>query len=283
MTEPPNTPPVQGAVQHDRRGALALAILGLVGLGGSSFYSFTSMEYPDMWLVTMIMGFSFALLLAAALRGRQGRVLAEGNSLVALHREVGARFHHNLLRFLGLAMDVVICVVPAMVVMAILDDLPRTGSRFGWASDGGYGWLKGMELWRVALRMSGTSAAADILGPMLVTGLCSMLIFVPAAWLGATPGMLICGFRWLRAEDGQRVGALHAILRFLAMPVFAAPQAVLTLLGTVFGTQRMKVVRTGQRFTDKSLRRATLKARRTIADLVCRTETMRPATYNKPD
>ena len=91
--------------------------------------------------------------------------------------------------------------------------------------------------------------------------------------------MLILGFRWLRAKDGQRVGALHAFLRFLAMPVFAAPQAALMILGTVFGTQRMKVVRTGQRFTDKSLRRATLKARRTIADLVCRTETLRPATY----
>jgi hypothetical protein len=280
VTDTPHTPPVQGAVQHDRRGALALAVLSLVGLVVSTVYSFTSMEYSDMWLVTGCMGFSFALLIAAAFRGRQGRVLAEGNSLVALHQEVGARLHHNLLRFLGPVIDVVVCVVPAMVVLAILEDFPRTGGGwYDWATGANKEFLQGMELWGAALRMSGTSQAVDILGPMLVTALCSMLILVPAAWLGATPGMLVCGFRWLRAKDGQRVGALHAFLRFLAMPLFAAPQAALLVLGTVFGSQRMKVVRTGQRFSDRRVLRATWKARRTIADLVCRTETLRPATY----
>ena len=57
----PHIPPEPGTKLHDRRGALALAALGAIGLGGSSYYSVTEMEFPDMWLVTMIMGLSSPL------------------------------------------------------------------------------------------------------------------------------------------------------------------------------------------------------------------------------
>jgi hypothetical protein len=166
------------------------------------------------------------------------------------------------------------------LVAAILDGLPRTsGDWYQWATDANKNFLEGMELWRAAWSVSGTSEALNAFGPMLATALCALLIFVPAAWWGATPGMLILGFRWLRTKNGQRVGALHAFLRFLAMAFFAAPQAAIMVLGTMFGMKKMKVVRTGRRFTDKSVLLATWKARRTIADLVSRTETLRPSSY----
>jgi hypothetical protein len=269
---------------HDRRGALVLAVLGLAGLGFSSGYSFTSMTYPDMALVTAAMGLSFALLIAAALRGGRGRTLPDGTALVTIHQEVGGRFHHNLLRFLALALDAGICAALAGAILVFLDEaFPRgMGDWYQWATDANKNFLEGMELWRSAWSVVGTSEARAVLGPMLATGLCGIIIFVPAAWWGATPGMLICGFRWLRAKDGGRVGALHAFLRFLAMALCAAPQAALMVLGTMFGMQKMKVVRTGRKFLSKRILMATWKARRTIADLVSRTETLRPAAYVKP-
>ena len=42
----------------------------------------------------------------------------------------------------------------------------------------------------------------------------------------------------------------------------------------------IKVVRTGRKFTDKSVLRGTWMARRTLADLVTRTETLRPSSYS---
>ena len=102
----------------------------------------------------------------------------------------------------------------------------------------------------------------------------------PFVTWGATIGMLICGFRWVRAKDGQRVGALHAFLRFLAMAVCAAPQAALMVLGTMFGMQKMKVVQTGRKFLSKRILHATWGARRTLADLASRTETLRPSSYS---
>ena len=119
-----------------------------------------------------------------------------------------------------------------------------------------------------------------VLGPMLATAVCGLYIFVPAAGWGATPGMLICGFRWVRAKDGERVGALHAFLRFLAMAVCAAFQAALMVLGTLFGMKKMKVVKTGRKFMDRSVLLGTWMARRTIADRISRTETLRPSSYS---
>lgn len=280
MTETPYIPPEPGAELHDRRGALALLILGLAGLVGSLGYSFTSMDYPIMDLVTAGIGLSFALLIAAALRGGRGRPLPNGTALLTIHQEVGGRFHHNLMRFLSLALDAGFCALLAGAVYVVLEDLPRTsGDWYEWATDANKNFLEGMELWRAAWSVSGTSEALNAFGPMLATAICALLIFIPAAGWGATPGMLILGFRWLRAKDGHRVGALHAFLRFLGMLLFAVPQAAIMVLGTMFGMKKMKVVRTGRRFTDKSVLLATWKARRTIADLVSRTETLRPSSY----
>jgi uncharacterized RDD family membrane protein YckC len=277
----PHIPPEPGAKLHDRRGALALAILGLAGLGVSSWYSFTEMEFPDMWLVTMVMGFSFALLIAAALRGGRGRPFETGPVQVSFHKEVGGYAHYKVLQFVALAIDAAICAaVAGAIVMFLEDALPRTsGGWYEWATDSNKDFLKGMDLWRAAFSVVGTSDAHIILGPMLATAVCALYIFVPAAWWGATPGMLICGLRWLRTKDGQRVGALHAFLRFLAMGIFAAPQAAIMVLGTMFGVSRVRVYPGGKRYRNKTILYATWKSRRTIADMVCRTETLRPATY----
>jgi hypothetical protein len=277
----PHIPPEPGAKLHDRRGALALAILGLAGLGVSSGYSFTEMEFPDMWLVTMAMGLSFALLIAAALRGGRGRPFETGPVQVSFHKEVGGYAHYKVLQFVALAIDAALCAALAAAILIFLDEaFPRhMGGWYEWATDANKNFLKGMELWSAAWSVAGTSAAAEALGPMLATAACSLVIFVPAAWWGATPGMLVCGFRWLRTRDGLRVGALHAFLRFLAMGIFAAPQAAIMVLGTMFGVSRVRVYPGGRRYRNKTILYATWKSRRTIADMVCRTETLRPSTY----
>jgi len=284
MTEQPHIPPDPGAsaARHDRRGALVLGGLGLVGLGVSMFYAFTEMTYFVLVEVTAPLGFSFALLVAALVRFWRGRPLKDGTALVTLHQEVRSHAYHNLLRFVSLAIDTAICAaLGAFILMALDEFFPRSLEDFyTWALDPDKNDLQGMEFWRAAMQVVGTSEAQFILGPMLVAGLCGMLILVPAVTWGATIGMLICGFRWVRAKDGQRVGALHAFLRFLATAVCAAPQAALLVLGTMFGMRKMKVVRTGRKFLDKSVLRDTWGARRTLADLASRTETLRPSSYS---
>jgi uncharacterized RDD family membrane protein YckC len=277
----PHIPPEPGAKLHDRRGALALAVLGLIGLGSSSYYSFTSMEFPDMWLMTMVMGFSFALLIAAALRGGRGRPLETGPVLVSFHKEVGGYARYKVLQFVALAIDAAVCAALAAVILIFLDEaFPRNmGDWYDWATDSNKDFLKGMDLWHAAFSVAGSSEAEEAFGPMLATAGCALYIFVPAAWWGATPGMLICGLRWLRTKDGHRVGSLHAFLRFLAMGIFAAPQAAIMVLGTMFGVSKVRVYPGGKRYRNKSILYATWKSRRTLADLVCRTETLRPSTY----
>jgi len=243
MTEPLHTHPVPGAELHDRRGALALGILGLIGLGVSSWYAFTQVESYDMWKGTMAMGFSSALLVAAVLRGGYGRTLETGPVLVSFHKEIGGYVHYKVLQFVSLTIDAALCFVVAGALLEFLDQ------------------------------------AQEILGSIAATGLCGLIIFVPAAWWGATPGMLICGLRWLRTKDGHRVGALHAFLRFLAMGLFAAPQAAIMVLGTVFGVWKVRGYPGGKLYRNKTIRNATWKSRRTLADLACRTETLRPSTY----
>lgn len=239
----PYIPPEPGAKLHDRRGALALAIVGLAGLGVSYWYAFEEAGSYDKWKGTIGMGLASMLLVAAVLRGAFGKPLETGPVLVSFRKELGGSTLGRVLQFVALAIDAGLCAAAAAAVMM---SLPET---------------------------------REIQRSVLAPGLCGLIIFVPAAWWGATPGMLICGLRWLRTKDGKRVGALHAFLRFLAMGVFAAPQAVIMVLGTIFGNWKVRVYPGGKLYRNKTILYATWKSRRTIADLVSRTETLRPASY----
>lgn len=257
-----------GEKLHDRRGALALAIVGFLGLAGSSIYAFEEMTSYTVVEGTIPMGVSFALLVAALMRFLCGQPLKDGATLTRYHQEVGSHMVYNILRFVGLAIDLALCTALALVIVLFLDEiLPGTGGvRYDWALDRSNAHLAGVVFWEVAVLT-------------ILLGLSGMLILVPAATWGATPGMMVLGFRWVRAKDGGRVGALHAFLRFLAMPLCVGFQVVIMFMGTVFGAKKMKNLRTGRIFMDRSVRRATWKARRTIADLMCRTETFRPSVY----
>jgi uncharacterized RDD family membrane protein YckC len=253
---------------HDRRGALALAIVGFLGLAGSSIYAFTEMTSYTMVEGTIPMGLSFALLVAALMRFWRGRPLKDGAALTRYHQKIGSHMVYNILRFVGLAIDVALCAALALVIVLFLDEvLPGTaGVRYDWALDHKNAHLAGVDFWDTAVLT-------------MLWSLCGILILGPAATWGATPGMMAMGFRWVRAKDGGRVGALHAFLRFLAMPLCIGFQVVIMFVGTVFGARKMRDLRTGRVFMDRSGRRATWKARRTFADLVTRTETFRPSVY----
>lgn len=255
-------------VVRDRRGALALGALGLAGLGVSLYCAFTEMTSYTMVEGTIPVGLSFALLVAALMRFWRGRPLKDGAALTRYHQEVGSHVAYNILRFVGLAIDVALCIGPALVIILFLDEvLPGTaGVRYDWALDRNTTLLAGVDIRDAAVLM-------------MLWSLFGMLILVPAATWGATPGMMALGFRWVRAKDGQRVGALHAFLRLLAMPLCIGFQVVIMFVGTVFGARKMRDLRSGRVFVDRSGRRATWKARRTIADLICRTETFRPSVY----
>jgi uncharacterized RDD family membrane protein YckC len=79
------------------------------------------------------------------------------------------------------------------------------------------------------------SEFGSLASSLLLTGWSFLYFAVPWAVSGRTPGMLLLGLRVVR-RDGSRLGAGHAFLRALALPLSFLPLG-LGLIGIVVGRE----------------------------------------------
>jgi hypothetical protein len=233
-----------------------MAVGGLMLAGGLGWAT-TQMSLSDAPVTMPFVALGLVLLAGAILRHRRGQALFDPARLREIHLQSDSPGGTNVLRVLAWVVDGFACVVIVTLLWTALKQaMPMSDASYSsWAFDhSAYGGAyRGLDYWRAARPEMLTSEAQEIFGPFLCTLVAGVYLLLPAAAGSATPMMRAFRLRWLRHADGERAGAVHGVLRALGGVLFAPLQAALVLL----------------RF------RQVADARRNLADIICRTETMR--------
>ena len=236
---------------------LVLALLILVGTIGATVTVVPHDLYP---LIKVCLGLGFALLFAALARLKWGHALGGGEERVATAKATNAGTLIAMRRGFGFLVDAAL-VGGAGFLFAQVGDPSTTYSL--WSSIDPVTHLShdvvGLDALRIFFGLVAGGKVEEIAG-LFVAVVGFSVWLVPALWLGATPGMLLCQLRWVRRSDGERVGALHALAR--AVPVMGLAPIVLAYC--VFGHTR------GRRVARFSL----YELRTHLTDFVGRTFTM---------
>jgi hypothetical protein len=263
-------------MERDARGWLAATVAGALMMAGVVAYAVTALDKGEVPLSTPWMGVGIALFAGGLLRRSRGRAIFDPLRLMEVHRQETQRGSTNVLRVLAWAIDVAACAAVAGIVYTLLDEVPpRADSLADWAYGPGAESLKGVDFWRAAVPHFWSSDAQEIFGPFVASLIAGLYLVLPGAVWGGTPMQLAFRLRHLRT-DGHRTGALHGALRILGGSLFAPLQIALFVITLVFGSGgRWRNRSTGQTFSGRHRIGEVINARRSIADLICRTETLR--------
>ncbi len=233
-----------------RRGAILLTVIGSIAVAGSIvFFGFASIRERKE-IVPIVAAASATLLIAGLGRLVLGRALEGGPELLERHRQEPPHLGSNLMRLAGLVVDAALPFLGFTVGGEIIQDILKADRDVMALVGGGIG-----------------------LGAVLI----------PAAVWGASAGMLIFGFRWVRGRDGERIGAFHALLR-VALGVAVLPlAAVLSALAFLFIPNKWKAYTNKgiYRFRDSRGKFVLAFFRRSLADVFLGTEALRPSWIRK--
>jgi hypothetical protein len=269
-------------VEPDSRGAVAVLALGALMVAGVTYYAVTDMELSTVPLATPLGAMGLVWMAAGLLRLRRGRAVFDPDRLLEMHRQEEKRFGVNMLRIVAWLLDAGLCAISCAIVYGMFHGMfPRDPDSYysAWAYDHAHymaGSFKGMAYWRAAVPHMLTTEAQEIFGPFGIGLVISAFLFLPSVVWGGTWFMLAFRLKHLRS-DGRRTGALHAVLRALAGTLMSPLQAALVLITLVLGTGGRYRGRGGGIVYGRHRIHDLAHARRNLADLICRTETLRLA------
>jgi hypothetical protein len=256
-----------------------LAVGGVLTVGGLA-YATTQMSHIDAPLAMPVVAIGLVMVAGALLRRARGKPVFDPARLRETHLQSASLVGTNFLRLFAWMVDCGVCAIVSALIWILLDEaLPRgMGDASDWAFDHtayGIGAWRGLDYWRAARPHFFTSEAQEIFGPFLCTLVVGAYLFIPAAAASGTPMMRAFRLRWLRPSDGERVGAIHGVVRALAGAVLAPLQVAFVTITLVFGSGGRYRTGTGGIVYGRHRIRDVADARRNLMDLICRTETMR--------
>ena len=257
----------------DARGANALVGIGMLGLAASGGYVLAAARAPTLAPSLASAGFSLALLIGGALRRFCGRALVGGVERLHALQDAPGPLGTGLARLFAFIVDLAALLALALgayQLFRFVDADPRVFSICRMQLD-----QSGLAFLRAYRPCFATHEGADALSGGLAALACGAWLLVPAATWGATPGLLLIGRRWVRS-DGNRVGALHGVVRALGGIVLSPLQALVAVLLLFRFANRWRNVRTGEVVTQVTWGiLALLRRPRTVADRICGTEAIR--------
>jgi len=259
----------------DRRGALGLLVVGVLGVVGLTGY--LVLKATSGTLAPALFFDVLAVIFLMAGLGRWFRGKALGSPISRREEQLTrSGFGGQLRRLVAFSFDLfIVGGITVFLYVLVHDFMPYGAHDYGWSSygaDGGYRPRVGVDMLRAAWPHLHSRDLWDEIGPSFVVIVVGILYLVPAAIWGATPGMRVFGRVWQRPSDGKRVGALHGLVRALGTAAFAPLQTGLVLVSILGTGQRYRQVGTGRVYYGRWAFLKVCTARRSVADLVCRTE-----------
>ncbi len=258
--------------ESDSRGANALTFTGLIGVAACLFYLYARVSAETIVPTLALTGLTLALLIAGVFRRWWGRTLP--GSVERLHALQAAPgpVTTGIARLFAFALDFAVLAVMMMAPFQLfrrqLDDPAALAACYRMPLPD----LTGLAFLHSHMPCFSVHGGIDELATGLLTLGCGLYLLVPAATWGATPGLLLIGRVWVRS-DGQRVGAVHGVVRALVGLVLSPLQALFGVLMLFNFANRYRNVRTGEKITIATWGLLALARRpRTIADMCCRTE-----------
>jgi len=246
-------------------------VVGGAGLVASVVYGVTNVSVGTIGPMFFFAMLALVLLVAGMGRWFRGRALHSPISRQAEQLERSG-FGGQVRRLAAFIADVILVGgFTTFTMVAVRDFMPYASYDYRWSMDGDR-WLSGSELMARFWPHMWSTRMADELGPAFAMLLAGLLWLVPAAIWGATPGLLIFGRLWARS-DGKRVGAVHGVVRALGSAVLSPLQAFLVVISILGTGQRYRQVGTGRVFYGRWAFLRVVSARRSVADVLLRTET----------
>jgi RDD family len=256
----------------DRRGAAALSVIGLAGVAASLAYLIAFVREDTLSSTLALGGLSLGLAVAGALRRWRGRTLPGAAERLLAQQEAPGAIVNGVARLFAFVVDGAVLAALALGAYQLFRFVDADPMSIYACTDVRLPGLTGLAFLRLHWHCFATHGGLDELGGGIAALACSLYLLAPAAAWSATPGLLLIGRVWVRS-DGNRLGAVHAVVRALTGFLLAPMQALFTTLRFFNFATRWRNVVTGEKITVVGWGILSIARRpRTLADLLCRTE-----------